>query len=472
VKDFTVCYSQVGSVQDEIRDLKERMIPVESVVPAVDSIFDQAILPIRIHGNNAIRQNGTWNTSVSTYNVYQYLVNGGSTYLFSGRQSGTWNSYFINWFDKELNFISHQYQAVYGKENLYERVKIVAPDNARYLMMNVLKADESYYSLNGLVALDYIQATTPNLIGKKISIIGDSISTAYNDNAVQFTVLESDITNNRTLQGYPTYYDIGTTIGGIEVTASMVGVLTSFTPFSGDEGKTIGKPLNYNSQSYVPKDKVWWNIMANTIGAEILQNVSWSGASISSHEGNQEIYKTSYAWHDAQIAKLAKRDSAGNVITPDIVIIYRGTNDMSHAPYSKITDFGASATEIPSTDVITDGYGFKEAYALTIQKIRQAYPMAEIICCTLNVFKRGVYDHFPTRNAINGVVQNTLPEFNNAIREVADQMGCRTIEFDKDGITFENCYPTYISDDSTRPTHPNVNGHAMMAKRAIVDILY
>ena len=299
---------------------------------------------------------------------------------------------------------------------------------------------------------------------KLISILGDSISTASDNNAVQFTVLESDVQNGRTLQAYPTYYDIGTTIGSVTVTSDIVGVLTSFTPTMDDVGKTIGKPLNYNSFT---SDRTWWGRMISDLQAQLLQNVSWSGASISSHEGNTNIYKTSYAWHDAQIAKLATRDAEGNAIKPDVIIIYRGTNDLSHSPYARLDDFGAGATAIPSTDVIGDNvYGFKEAYALTIQKIRNTYPSAYIVCCTLNVFKRVIYDHFPTRNGYS-----TLPEYNNAIREVANQMGCGLIEFDKDGITFENCYPTFISDSATTPTHPNTTGHARMAKRAITDIM-
>ena len=304
--------------------------------------------------------------------------------------------------------------------------------------------------------------------GKKVSIIGDSISTAIGHNAVEFTVLASDISEGRTLQGYPTYYDIGTKIGTKTVSSSMVGVLTSFTPESGDVGKTIGKALNYNSagnSGVASYTDTWWHKLASALGMEVLQNVSWSGASISSHEGDSEQYKTSYAWHPAQINKLASRDVNGTRITPDVVIIYRGTNDMSHTPYTSLSDFGADAASIPDTDFENASYDFKVAYCLTIKKIREAYPQAKIVICTLNVFKRINYSQFPTNNGYN-----TLPEYNNAIREVADMMGCGLIEFDKDGITFENCYPTYISDSSTIPTHPNPMGHFVMAEKAIIDI--
>ena len=306
--------------------------------------------------------------------------------------------------------------------------------------------------------------------GKKISIIGDSVSTVNHHNAVQFTVLASDIENEVTLQGYPTYYDIGTTIGDKTVDSSMVGALTEFSPAEGDEGKTIGNAKNYNTT--VRLNDVWWNILIKSIGAELLQNVSWSGSSISSHEGNNEEYKTSYAWHDATIAKLATRDEEGNTITPDVVIIYRGINDISHnggTGYSVLTDFGYGTTEIPADDTVnTNRSGFKEAYALTIKKIREAYPMATIVCCTISFFKRNS-TNFPGWPERNGT--NTLAEFNDAIREVANLMGCEIIEFDKDGITWENCYPTYINDSETNPTHPNANGHKKMAEKAISDLL-
>jgi hypothetical protein len=52
-------------------------------------------------------------------------------------------------------------------------------------------------------------------------------------------------------------------------------------------------------------------------------------------------------------------------------------------------------------------------------------------------------------------------------------MGCGVIEFDKDGITFENMYSGgYITDDAQTPTHPNTKGHAVMADKALLDLNY
>lgn len=303
---------------------------------------------------------------------------------------------------------------------------------------------------------------------KKISIIGDSISTIYGGNAAYITILDSDV--GQAIKSYVTWFDIYTnqagsnptnkTIGGIALTAAMIGTLQTFTPIAEDVGKRIGVSANYNDAAIVP----WQKRVCEDTGAVLLSNVSWSGARICS--GQVDSYVLSEAWSDYTIGCLKQRDADGVEITPDVVIVYRGTNDFSHSPVSRLA--AVSLTNgIPATDYIDGYYEFRAGYYLTIQKIREKYPKAFVIICTLNVFKRSTYNVFPTRNNYY-----TLPQLNDTIREIANTMGCGLIEFDKDGITFENCYPDFISDSSTIPTHPNNNGHRVMSKRAEADLKY
>ena len=63
-----------------------------------------------------------------------------------------------------------------------------------------------------------------------------------------------------------------------------------------------------------------------------------------------------------------------------------------------------------------------------------------------------------------------MPQMNKVIREIAEEMGCGLIDFERDGITFENCYSEgYVTDSATTPTHPNSKGHEVMGRRAIAD---
>ena len=336
------------------------------------------------------------------------------------------------------------------------------PQNGRYLLITIIKAS-SPVLIKGVLVPDQ----NP-IYGKTVAIIGDSISTNGNSgvdaNVPEMTIAEADV--GVQLSAYLTYYDVqaGLSLGGHTFASSEIGTEVAFTPTASDVGKSIGLPNNYNENTVT----TWWEVMQEKLNCKCIPN-TWSGASITSHEGNSDQYKTSYGWHEATIRKCGIRTAGSmNRTAPDVIIIYRGTNDFSHSPYTILTDgyFDNYNWEYPSTDEVTNGFGYKEGLALMVKKLRATYPNAKIFICTLNVFKRVNYDHFPTNNGIN-----SLPQYNNAIREVADFFGCGVIEFDKDGITFENCYSEgYITDSSTIPTHPSDKGHKAMGLKAIKDI--
>jgi len=181
-------------------------------------------------------------------------------------------------------------------------------------------------------------------------------------------------------------------------------------------------------------------------------------------------YALSYAWSDYTIGRLKKRDENGNIINPDIVFIYRGTNDMTHSPVGQIAD--VQFERIPDTDLYekegTEYRSFVIAYCKTIQKIRESYPQADIYACTLNYFNRSTDLGWTRKNSYY-----TLSEINNCIRSIANKMSVGLIEFDKDGITAQTDGPKYYADtNTTGGTHPNTAGHYLMAKRCVADLVY
>ena len=160
--------------------------------------------------------------------------------------------------------------------------------------------------------------------GKKIAIIGDSISTFGG-------YLPSDI------EGYD-------------------GVQYAKMYPAGDVG-------NVND--------CWWAIMAQQLGLNIdtdIMNCSWSTSTVC---GNSEsTNKAKAACSDRRIADLSLKG------TPDIVICYIGVNDWS---YGNALGTWQPSDTIPSEGNITS---FKEAYALMINKIHLSYPYARVFCCT------------------------------------------------------------------------------------------
>lgn len=325
-----------------------------------------------------------------------------------------------------------------------------------------------------------------NLAGKKISIIGDSISCFGTENqtrtagynAPYWIVKSVDV--GQTIQSWVTWLDVytsvdgttptGKTIGGVALTAAMIGTKQTFTPVAEDVGKAIGVPRWASSYTTKP----WWQVLIDKTGAVLCNNASWSGSRIIPiPEGNarHDAFVLSEAFSEYTLKRVCNRDNEGNTIVPDIIIIYRGTNDFSaEDPEGGVVSDDDESIETPNMltfNGITDDHNFTQGYIWTILKLRELYPNAYIVLCTLNIFKRVNYSRFPVNNGTY-----TLPDYNNKIREIADLMGCGLIELDKDGITFENCYPTYISDNATTPTHPNTNGHRVMGEKAISDLRY
>ena len=318
------------------------------------------------------------------------------------------------------------------------------------------------------------------LAGKKVSVVGDSISCFGTEAQVRsgqyitpyFKVLDGDVGN--TIQSYVTYLDVWTsiegttrtnkTIGGVTLTPEMIGTKQNFVPVANDVGKCIGVP-RWSGQ-YTTKP--WWQVFCEETGAVMCANASWSGSRIVPiPEGNSrhDAFVLSELYSDYTIDRLAGRADDGTAINPDIIIIYRGTNDFSADDIAGPEDL--ETPDMMTFTTITDAHNLTQGYIYAILKIRAKYPNAAIFLCTLNVFKRVNYSHFPTNNG-----EYTLPDYNNKIREIADLMGCGIVELDKDGITFENCYPTYISDNATTPTHPNATGHGVMGRKAANDVKY
>ena len=313
-----------------------------------------------------------------------------------------------------------------------------------------------------------------NLNGKTFAVFCDSIGTHGNSgkwcNVPEITITEDDV--GVQLSAYLTHYDLysgatqqdpvgtltGMTLGGVALTEEQIGTEITFTPIAEDVGKSVGKVYDWNGNTL----NVWWSQLAEHYGMTPIP-VCWASSSYSSHEESVQRLMTAYAWHDAQIRKAGIRTPGTMTRTaPDYVILARGCNDMTHSPYDKLTSgfFDDVDWDFPASDVVSNGYGLKEAIALTIKKIWQAYPLAKIILCTIPYVGRIDYNNFPTNND-----DTSYPQWNEAIRECAEFFGCGLIDFAKDGVTHANL-TTFVPDR----THPNAAGHTMMAKQAIKDM--
>lgn len=362
---------------------------------------------------------------------------------------------------------------------------IQAPKNSAYVVFNFYRGStyDKYCITKGTPFITKENYGVYDYQGKNVAIIGDSLSTngdysASNPlgNVPEIVIGEADV--GVTLSAYVTWWDVYTneegtnltnkSIGGYTLQASDIGEELEFVPVEADIGKVVGKPKNNNAGSTV----VWWEVAKKVLGFNAIP-VCWSGSSMSSHQGSVPLYKTSYAWHDAQIRKCGIRTPGSMSRTaPDVIIVFRVGNDISHAPYSIITDYlDTYPCTLPDTDVVEeDGatkYDYVRATMLTIKKLREAYPLAKIILATM-CYMRRIVDDWPTRNG-----RNTLVQYNQTVRDVANYALCDYIDFEKCGLNWANAIYDYYFEGTSptaKWTHPNTRGHKLLGNRAVIDM--
>lgn len=213
------------------------------------------------------------------------------------------------------------------------------------------KVNYSYYAIRwrstisgNIIWFDWrhFRENASNLIGKKISIIGDSISTY----------------NGYIPEGYAYYY-----------------------PVSG---------LNNVNDT-------WWKRVINNTKAELLVNASWSGSWVC-YDNSVSEDSAKIAYTDARINALAN-----GTTTPDIIIILMGANDFVHNGGNPIGNLDENS-EIP--DGSTPITEFKPAYAHMINKVKNQYPNAHVYCCTLIGRYTTTDTEYPIKNTNGVAIAN------------------------------------------------------------------
>lgn len=264
-------------------------------------------------------------------------------------------------------------------------------------------------------AANYLQS---KFQGKKIAIVGDSISTYQG-------WLPSDVAGFSGTS-YATYYPHG----------------------------------DVNSV-----DKTWWYQVASNLGIPTtsIANTAWSGSTVC---GNS----TSTTNGVAACSTKRINDISIRGFTPDIIIIYIGCNDWYHCGltgYNITLGTWAITDAVPAEGTIT---AFRSAYALMLAKIQNAYPNARIFCCTiLDDWRRDETADDPSDNAwpSNDGAGYTTKQWNDNIKEIADAFACDVIDLHNCGITYFNI-PNYAVDGGL---HPNAAGHALMARKVTSELM-
>ena len=162
-------------------------------------------------------------------------------------------------------------------------------------------------------------------------------------------------------------------------------------------------------------NQTWWMQVVNKLGTGMFINNSYSGSCVGTTG-------TSSSQHDVRLKELVI-----NGQTPDVIIIYMGSNDCA-------------------SQYVTDN-AFKNAYRVMLDKIKVLCPDAEIILCTLP--KSNLYTE------ANRVIYNEI------IEDYAEEYNLKLINLKNVDIT------GHLVDSA----HPKKSGMTVIANRVIKDLL-
>ena len=257
--------------------------------------------------------------------------------------------------------------------------EIPIPYNAYYCRLSYyLDVQHLFYAKGRVERGTY----TDKLRGKKLGIVGDSISTY----------------SGYIPSGYATFYPANTV-------------------------------QNVN--------QTWWKQLLEQTGMVLCVNASWSGSTICGNTGDSTGYVGA---SDARVAALT--DGNGN--KPDIIICFIGINDFGKSNgYGCGTYEGKTAIPTATTiSNITEAYGVllkKLENSYPNARIFVCRIMPEQFASEM---APSYANGFPNINPTDSI---SLPELNERIEKIAGAFGAGVIPMDKCGITFFNL-STYTGD--------------------------
>ena len=257
-----------------------------------------------------------------------------------------------------------------------------------------------------------ITSIMESFAGKKVSILGDSISTL------------KGVSNN-----------------------------TSYNT-------TIGSNAYYYSSGQSSR---WWQQVIDVLGMELCVNNSWSGSMVL--KNNKGTSTNNSAGYVTRCVNL-HNDTGETPVLPDIIWVFLGTNDFTHnqsamgtfeaIDYDTLITLGEDGTYTYATPTTVF-----EAYAIMLHKMQIAYPQAEIYCLNLLVRRD------PVLEGKTNAGQPTV--FNAELAKVVAKAGVRLVDLENCGLeSTPEIYDFYITDQNV---HPGAFGMDLMSAALLSEMV-
>ncbi len=292
---------------------------------------------------------------------------------------------------------------------------------------------------------------------------------------------ENKITNLKTINGQSLVGD-----GNIILGAGGSVVVSSYPAkfkgkrlsILGDSISTFGTPNQANATGtwnypgnrcrypqdnlFTNVDYMYWKILLDKTGMELGINESWAGSRVA----NTQTSDSGDLGPNRCIASKTRIKHLGNNGTPDVIIVYGGTNDIAGSTLGTFNPeapikFATLTTTPPSnpaslTDAQIDDLDvstFANAYVAMLVRLQRYYPEAIIVCLTPNYCK-----------SYYGTNYVKMKNYVNCMIEICDFFGVEYIDLRKVGIGLMDMAGDTYTEALPDGIHPGIKGHKLIAE--------
>lgn len=228
----------------------------------------------------------------------------------------------------------------------------------------------------------------------------------------------------------------------------------------GDSISTFAGWIPENYAVYYPEDgeltdvsQTWWMMAVEEMEMELCVNGSSSGSTCAGDSLSPDDPMNGCSGY--RISEL----SAQYGKTPDIIIVYMGTNDLLKSIPMGSND-GTKLVEAGKVKNFSDGY------TLILDELESEYPAAQIYCCTLLPVGLWGADTEQFETCVNGCGL-TAADYSQRIRVIAGNRDIPVIDLSECGIRIDN-----LSEMTSDGVHPTPAGMKCIAETVVEAIQY
>lgn len=228
----------------------------------------------------------------------------------------------------------------------------------------------------------------------------------------------------------------------VSVLGDSISAMNGYIPVA--DGWNLKHDPQYNPSSSFTVDNMWWKIVINRLGAKLGICDAWDGTRVV-NTAETDSGKTGPNTYIGSSTRLINLGSNG---TPDMILIFAGTND-ARTGINVAGTFDATKEYIPMTEeelyTNTTANTLADAYTALIRKLQYLYPYTKLVALS------------PMYGRPFALTPQARMASLKVIREICDYFGVLLLDPIKAGLNINNTYGgnyTYFKDG----IHPNKDG--------------